>query len=49
MWSEEEELIINEELDVGIAQAWDQAMEDPYPDCDATLKYVYSTSNLKNK
>ena len=47
MWSEAEELTINEQLDIGIAQAWEQAMGDPYPDSDSTLKYVYSSNSLK--
>ena len=49
IWSEDQELTINEELDVAITQAWDQAIDDPYPDSDATLKYVYSPTNLKAK
>jgi len=49
MWSAAEELTINEELDVGIAQAWRQAMDDPYPDSDATLKYVYAPITYKTK
>ena len=43
IWSEAEELTINEQLDIDIAQAWEQAMGDPYPDSDSTLKYVYSS------
>lgn len=45
VWSEAQELTINEELDVAITQAWDQAIDDPYPDSDATIKYVYSPTN----
>jgi pyruvate dehydrogenase E1 component alpha subunit len=48
IWSEAEELTINEQLDIGIAQAWEQAMGDPYPDSDSTLKYVYSSNRLKD-
>jgi pyruvate dehydrogenase E1 component alpha subunit len=48
IWSEAEELTFNEQLDIGIAQAWEQAMDDPYPDSDSTLKYVYSSNSLKD-
>ena len=48
IWSEAEELTINEQLDIDIAQAWEQAMGDPYPDSDSTLKYVYSSNRLKD-
>jgi TPP-dependent pyruvate/acetoin dehydrogenase alpha subunit len=48
IWSEAEELTFNEQLDIGIAQAWEQAMGDPYPDSDSTLKYVYSSNRLKD-
>ena len=44
IWSEAEELTIKEQIDIGIAQAWEQAMDDPYPDSDSTLKYVYSSN-----
>ena len=45
IWSEAEELAINEQLDIDIAHAWEQAMSDPYPDRDSTLKYVYSSNS----
>lgn len=45
LWSASEELALNEELDASISDAWDQAMIDPYPALNATLEYVYSTSN----
>lgn len=48
MWSDAEELTFNEQLDIGIAQAWEQAMGDPYPDSDSILKYVYSSNSLKD-
>ena len=48
IWSEAEELTINEQLDIDIAQAWEQAMGDPYPESDSTLKYVYSSNRLKD-
>ena len=47
IWSEAEELTFNEQLDIDIAQAWEQAMGDPYPDSDSTLKYVYSSNSPK--
>ena len=47
IWSEDEELTFSEQLDIGIAQAWVQAMGDPYPDNDTTLKYVYSSNSPK--
>ena len=48
IWSEVEEASINEQLDIDIAEAWEQAMHDPYPDSDSTLKYVYSSNSLKD-
>ena len=48
IWSAAEEFTINEQLDIAIAQAWEQAMSDPYPDSDSTLKYVYSSNSLKD-
>jgi len=33
---------LNNELDEQIKVAWGKAMNDPYPNPDATLKYVYS-------
>lgn len=42
MWSEAEELAFNKGLDMDIAEAWEQAMQDPYPKGSATLDYVYS-------
>jgi pyruvate dehydrogenase E1 component alpha subunit len=48
IWSEAEELTLNEQLDIDIAQAWGQAVGDPYPDSDSTLKYVYSSNRIKD-
>ena len=46
MWSEAEEREINSELDTAIAKAWEQAMQDPYPETSATLDYVYSRTSV---
>jgi TPP-dependent pyruvate/acetoin dehydrogenase alpha subunit len=43
IWSEAEELNFYKQIDNEIHRAWEQAMIDPYPDCTATLKYVYSS------
>ena len=42
MWSPEEEMSLEEDLDNLISIAWDKAMNDPYPDLSATLDHVYS-------
>ena len=34
---------LNEKLDEEIAKAWEQAINDPYPESNSTLKHVYST------
>jgi len=41
-WDKEQEDELNNELDEEIKIAWEKAMNDPYPDKDATLNYVYS-------
>ncbi len=41
-WNQEQEDELNNELDAQIKTAWEKAMNDPYPNPDATLKYVYS-------
>ena len=41
-WNQEREDELNNELDAQIKTAWEKAMNDPYPNPDATLKYVYS-------
>ena len=46
MWSEAEEREFNSELDTAIAKAWEQAMQDPYPETSATLDYVYSSTSV---
>ncbi|MDB4668544.1 thiamine pyrophosphate-dependent dehydrogenase E1 component subunit alpha [bacterium] len=42
LWSKNEEESINNDLDEIIRIAWNKAMNDPFPNNDATLKYVYS-------
>ena len=44
IWSLEQEVELSNDLDIQILAAWGKAMEDPYPNPDATLKYVYSSS-----
>jgi TPP-dependent pyruvate/acetoin dehydrogenase alpha subunit len=41
-WSLEQEEELNKKLDKEIQVAWENAMNDPYPSSNATLKYVYS-------
>ena len=41
MWSVEQEKTLHSEFDAKIKDAWEKAMNDPYPSPDATLKYVY--------
>tara|TARA_B100000780_G_scaffold84908_1_gene58183 strand:- start:1888 stop:2928 length:1041 start_codon:yes stop_codon:yes gene_type:complete len=45
LWTVEEELSFIKDLDKGISEAWDMAMNDPYPEIDATLNYVYAPSS----
>ena len=33
---------LNERLDLEVARAWEEAMGDPYPESNSTLKHVYS-------
>ena len=42
LWNQEKEDELNNELDEQIKVAWEKAMDDLYPNPDATLKYVYS-------
>ena len=42
IWDQEQEEQLNKELDVKIKFAWDKAIDDPYPDKNAILDYVYS-------
>ncbi len=44
MWSQNQEVDLNNELEESMKSAWDKAMSDPYPSSDATLKYVYAES-----
>lgn len=48
MLSDAEMLTFNKQLDIDIAQAWELAMGDPYPDSDSTLKHVYSSNSLRS-
>ena len=41
-WSPDEEESFKEELRTNISIAWEKAMNDPYPDLTATMKYVFS-------
>jgi len=42
IWCQSQIDELNQRLDDEINKAWDQAMSDPYPSTEATLKYVYS-------
>ena len=42
LWSPDEEESFKEELRTNISLAWEKAMNDPYPDLTATMKYVFS-------
>ena len=42
LWNQEQEDELNNELDEQIKVAWGKAINDPYPNPDVTLKYVYS-------
>ena len=42
MWSENQEVDLDNELEESMQFAWGRAMNDPYPSSDATLKYVYA-------
>jgi TPP-dependent pyruvate/acetoin dehydrogenase alpha subunit len=42
LWSEKQDADLDAELDDLINQAWDQAVNDPYPDEAALLGRVYS-------
>ena len=41
-WSVEQEETLQSEFDRKIRDAWEQAINDPYPSSSATLQYVYS-------
>ncbi len=42
IWTKEEQNNFDEKLLFEIKNAWEKAMDDPYPDQNATLDYVYS-------
>tara|TARA_B100000401_G_scaffold437944_1_gene384848 strand:- start:4173 stop:5216 length:1044 start_codon:yes stop_codon:yes gene_type:complete len=44
IWSEEEEDVLIKDLNQSINKAWDAAMDDPYPDLEATLTHVFMKS-----
>ena len=46
LWNQKQEDELNNALDEQIKVAWEKAMSDPYPNPDATLKYVYSGDSL---
>ena len=46
-WTQDQEQTFIQELDMKIADSWERAMNDPYPDKNATLEYVYSPINPK--
>ena len=48
MWTKDEELSLCVEVDRNIIEAWDKATSDPFPETDATLKYVFSTTLPEN-
>lgn len=43
IWTKEEELIFNENLNKDISNAWERAMNDSYPSDKSTLNHVYSS------
>ena len=45
IWSKEREDEFNNQLDLEIKKAWDRAMNDPFPELDSTLKYVYEQND----
>ena len=45
IWTAEQEINLNDNIDKEIKIAWEKAMNDPYPSPDATLKYIYSKDN----
>ena len=42
LWTEAENAELEDEIDLKIADAWERAMKDDYPDKESTLEYVYS-------
>lgn len=45
LWTDEEEEVLIDKLDMQIKTAWDEAMSDPYPESQATLNRVYATNS----
>ena len=43
MWSKDEEEVLSEELNINIAEAWNKAMSDTYPDIYSTARFVWSS------
>ena len=41
IWTKEDENSFHKQLDQDIEIAWAKAMEDPYPNKEATLNHVY--------
>lgn len=44
IWSEDQFRQLNEQISEKIQVSWDRAMNDPYPDSDATINRVYANS-----
>ena len=44
IWSEEQEDILIKDINQNISKAWDTAINDPYPDLEATLAHVFMES-----
>ena len=42
IWNRDQAAELNNKLDIKIKKAWEKALNDPYPNLDSTLKYVYS-------
>lgn len=42
VWSKEESISLEKEINLKIDDAWNKALKDDYPDKNATLEYVYS-------
>ena len=44
IWTKEEEIKLCNQIDLKINDAWEKAMNDPYPSEDCILKNVYSSN-----
>ena len=42
IWNKDQAAALNNKLDLKIKKDWEKALNDPYPNLDSTLKYVYS-------